>query len=720
MLSDLSITKSDQLSGNMTNILMSALNDMLIIYKDHDGHWINANDYAVSFVESLEAKQRDFVEICAEKENEAWHKQSQIRSELNVQMPDDRTVYLDMTFTPVFNEDGSKQSIVIIGRDITEHKNIKKHNEYLQYYDPLTGLPNRRMFEDELAKAIVVARVLQQKITVMVMDLDRFKMINDSLGLDKGNELLKQFSKRLLLIQKQNYIFTRLGDDEFAWIIQNKGLESVQQIAQEIIDTVKEPYNVDQYQLYITASIGICEFPLDGDNVSELYKNASIALGHAKSLGKNRYHIYKNTMNTSAIKSFSLKNDLHKALLMNDIDVFYTPKIDLHTNEVVGTKAIICWEHPEWGFVSHKELCALSDEIGLGIQLCGWFKRKICQQLAKWNRSGLNPVPIAINILTSRVLQNDFIQMIKKVLLETNVDPQFIEIEISETSILEHDETIFDMLHELRELGITLTLDDVGMDSPILTDLKKFPFDNIKIDRNLIQGVGVQELNDFVVKGIIEQANHAKKTVIVEGIDRVEQLHILRESNCDFIQGLRFNKPVTAEEYEEILRVRKIDLPQQEAKANYENMRKFFRINLTYPLAAEMTIIRFKGKDVSLGKTEVLVKDLGLGGIRFASNIQLAVHPDIILRFETEILGEVIVFLGAIVWKKEQKHGIFEYGLEFMIDEKDRDTLAMSLNLLSARIRQNPILPDCRFVTTSTKSFFEKNGQNHHNINFIR
>lgn len=701
-------------------VLINAIHDH-IIYKDYNGCWIRANFNAISLF-GLDTQNyigktstelgldQQFINICNAAETEAWLLRDQTRAEARITSSKGKQITLDLTFTPVFHTDGSKKYILIAANDITEQKRIKDCNEYLTNYDQLTDLPKRKFFEEELAKALLIAQVLQQKVVVMLFDLDRFKLINDSLGVAIGDQLLKQFAERLRKCKKDHWLFARLGDDEFALFISNMSGFGAHQIAQEIMECTKAPFYFDKYELFITASIGISEFPQDGEDVHTLMQYADIALTRAKELGKNQFQYYVNKMDIAAFKSFSLKNDLHKALLLREFEVYYQPKIDLGTNQIIGAEALLRWNHPEWGMVSPSEFISIAEKTGLIHSIGDWVLHTVCEQIKSWQQADLSPVPVAVNISPKQFLQKNFISSFMEIFHAAGIELSLIEVEITETSVIENKELMMEAINQFREFGIKVALDDFGTGYSSLSYLNQFQIDSIKIDRSFIHGIGLDPQNEVIVKGIIQLVKNLNLNIIAEGVETEEQLLFLRDHQCHQIQGYLYSKPVPGNDFKQLLKQGKIDLPFQDETpfTNRENQRKYYRIHLTHPLSADMTIARYKGKDISLGNSEVLLEDIGLGGVRFISNIELAVIPDIILRFETEILGEVVAFLGRIVWKKDIDDEVYEYGLEFIIDERDRDDLAKVLNMFSTKIRHHSVLPDCRFVTMNIHQFFKK------------
>ncbi len=359
------------------------------------------------------------------------------------------------------------------------------------------------------------------------------------------------------------------------------------------------------------------------------------------------------------------------------------------------------------------EFIPIAEETGMIIEIGKWIKETACTQNKAWQDAGLPAIPVSINLSAHRFLQKDLIVNLKETLEKTNLDPQYLQVEIVETSLLENEKVVFSILSELREMGIKIFMDDFGTGYSSLSSLKKFKgkVDTIKIDRSFINELSRTDAegSNFFTKTIIDLAHHLQMDVVAEGVETVEQLEIVKEYHCNNIQGYLFSKPVPADEFAALLKKGKIEPPYDNNEdISNEERRNFFRVTLDFPLSASMTLIRIHGRKVELGRTEVLVEDIGLGGLRFLSDIRLPVHRDIILEFETEILGNTIKMYGSVVWMRELKSDIYQYGLEFSMDEGERSVLAQLLNRLAILLRKNPLVPDCRFVKVNPYTFFKQ------------
>ncbi len=353
-----------------------------------------------------------------------------------------RLLRKDQTFRYVFEQaeillDQTGQLDGFIGfiQDITKRKKAEDLNKYLAYHDPLTDLPNRRLFQDKLEQTLEISKTLQQKLAVILLDLDRFKYINDTLGHPVGDKFLQQISARLSKILRDQDVLARFGGDEFAFLLPNivNTTEAIE-YSKTIIKLLEEAFHIENYELFITASIGISIFPIDGEETDTLIKHADSALYRAKDKGKNTYQIYTPSMDIESYKIFSLESDLRKALELNQFELYYQPKICATDNQIIGAEALIRWNHPQWGIVSPGEFIPLAEETGIILEIDKWIKFTTCTQIYAWQKAGLPVVPISINLSAHRFLEKDLLIHLKEILTQTMLDPKYLEIEITETS----------------------------------------------------------------------------------------------------------------------------------------------------------------------------------------------------------------------------------------------------------------------------------------------
>ena len=604
----------------------------------------------------------------------------------------------------------SDRGLIGYVNNISERKNYEKTIEHMAYHDYLTDLPNRRCFEQKLGKWLREAHRKQYSIAIITLDLDRYKHITDTLGYSIGDQLIKQLSTRLVLhIGQKGYVF-HVGDDQFTITLHEpcNDNQSIEIIAQDIIQTIEEyPFHIHDNQLYLTCSLGICFYPQHGEDASSLLKNANIALNRAKQKSINRYEFFNPVMDIDAFKKFSLEKDLRKAIEENHLEVYYQPRVCAKTGKILSAEALVRWNHAEWGMLAAADFIPLAEETGLIVPLSEWVEREVCSQLKSWHERGISLLPISVNVSAHRLLSKNFISTLKKNLEQAQLEGKWLEMEITETSILDDQELADSTITEIKKLGIKISLDDFGTGYSSLAYLTQFKVDVLKIDKSFIRDVTTNQANASVVKTIIHLAHGLGMKVVAEGVETKEQLTFLEQQNCDETQGYLFSKPVVFEDFLRLLAKGFLKPIHGSPLMEFENKRKYFRVVLFFPLSSQMTIIKIKDQSISLGSTEVLIEDIGLGGLRFLSHLSLAVHADIIFEMETEILSELIKVTGYIVWQQEIEKGICRYGLEFIILEKERDRLARLLNELDRQMKKSPLVPNCRLVKMDKISYLK-------------
>lgn len=467
----------------------------------------------------------------------------------------------------MFDTNGKPLRMIGTVQDITERKKAEEQIRTLAYYDTLTELPNRVMFKEHLGKALARARRRNNLVAVLLLDLDRFKRINDTLGHSVGDQLLREVAGRLLqsvrredMVARHSFDDTatsvaRLGGDEFAIMLTD--LESVQaaaKVARRTLDTLSAPISLDAQEVFATASIGITVFPFDGEDVDTLLKNADTAMYHAKSEGRNNYQYYTKSMNASAFENLALENSLRRALERGEFELYYQPQVDLDSGEIVGVEALIRWQHPELGMVSPVQFIPLALETGLIVPMDEWGLRTACQQAKAWQDAGLRPMRVSVNLSSYQFRQKKLVELVARILSETRLDPQYLDVELTESTIMQNAEETVKTLHELNEMGIKLSVDDFGTGYSSLSYLKRFPLDTLKIDRSFIKDITTDPDDEALTRAILAMSNSLKLRVIAEGVETEEQLEFLRVNGCDEFQGYLFSRPVRATEIAEMLR----------------------------------------------------------------------------------------------------------------------------------------------------------------------
>ncbi|MCH6269290.1 EAL domain-containing protein [Neobacillus citreus] len=451
---------------------------------------------------------------------------------------------------PILDSDGALVRLDGLVTDIHNKKLEYDQINYYAYHDYLTDLPNRRLFEEKLERLV---RNYKEEFVLFYLDLDRFKFVNDTLGHSGGDQLLKEAAKRLGRHLTENDLLVRLGGDEFAIILTNCHPKAANEVALKIQREFESPFIIQDYHLHITNSIGIGIFPRDGRTMNELCANTDIALYRAKGLGKNNIQFYTPSMTTEFHQQFLMVNDLMKAIQEEQFILHYQPKVDPKTRKIKGAEALIRWNHPERGILPPDHFIPLAEETNLIIDLGDWVIGEVCKQIKQWLDGGNTIVPISINISAKRFLKDDLVSKLQMILAETNIDPKWLEFEITETSLIQNEIKVLATINALKESGIAISLDDFGTGYSSINYLKKFKVDFLKIDRSFINAIHSSFDDEAIIKSILYLAQELKIKVVAEGVETEEQLDFLLKHKCSLIQGYLFSKPVDVAAFSQLL-----------------------------------------------------------------------------------------------------------------------------------------------------------------------
>jgi diguanylate cyclase (GGDEF)-like protein/PAS domain S-box-containing protein len=442
-------------------------------------------------------------------------------------------------------------------RDIAfavDHLDKQAKLNYLAYYDVLTGLPSRTLFQDRLGQALTSANRHESKLAVLLLDLDDFKNINDSLGHNAGDQLLKQFATRLAGSLREGDTAARLGGDEFVAILDNVASEEdATLVAQKILKLNIEPFTIDGHKLFVTCSIGISFYPKDGEDAETLLKNADAALYRAKDLGRNNAQFCSAEMNAKALQRLTLENNLRHALERQEFLLHYQPRVDLHSGEITGMEALVRWQHPEQGLIPPGRFIPAAEDSGLIVPLGAWVLHTACAQNKAWQATGLKPVCMAVNLSARQFRQQDLVEVVTRILQETGLDAAYLELELTESMVMQNVETTIATLTRLKAIGVKFSIDDFGTGYSSLSYLKRFPIDYLKIDQSFVRDISTDPDDAAITKTIISMAHDLGLRVIAEGVETQEQETFLRLHHCDEMQGYLFSKPVSAEQVEALL-----------------------------------------------------------------------------------------------------------------------------------------------------------------------
>jgi diguanylate cyclase (GGDEF)-like protein/PAS domain S-box-containing protein len=447
------------------------------------------------------------------------------------------------------------QSVANILAVAIERKSAEERLERLAQFDSLTGLPNRHLFHDRLLKTVAHARRSGAPMAVLFIDLDRFKLVNDTQGHSAGDKLLKEAAARLSQCVRSGDTVGRFGGDEFGAIVSDlakPGDAGV--VAQKVLDALAQPFKLDAYDTYVSASIGITLFPADGDNPESLVMNADTAMYRAKEQGRNTYQYFTREMNERALARVRMEAALRRAIDHKEFLLHYQPKVNLQTRLICGFEALLRWQHPDKGLVLPGEFVSVLEDTGLIVTVGEWVLREVCEQIQAWQRAGLAVTPVTVNVSARQFQQKDFESIVRRILREAGLDPSLVQFELTESLLMSDPEGAARTLRGLKDSGVKISVDDFGTGYSSLAYLKRFPIDALKIDHSFIRDITTDPEDAMITLAIIGLAHSLRLKVVAEGVETQQQLELLAANGCDEIQGYYFSVPTTAEECAKMMR----------------------------------------------------------------------------------------------------------------------------------------------------------------------
>lgn len=458
----------------------------------------------------------------------------------------------EVTTTP-FPASSDREYYIHVARDITTQKQYEKQLEFQATHDLLTGLPNRLLLKDRLDQAIHYAQRSGRIVALILLDLDRFKVVNDTLGHAMGDELLCHVARRLKQTVRDTDTVARFGGDEFVVMLtQIAQPEDVAAVIDNISAALSAPYEIGERHFNLSASIGVSLYPLNSDDSNNLMRYADIAMYQSKKSG-NGFSIYTSEMGLEGADTLELENDLHQAVKRNELCLHYQPKIDLRTGLIAGCEALLRWQHPQRGMISPGKFIPIAEETGLIVPIGRWVIEEACRQSLLWQAAGLLPIRIAVNLSTRQFRLGDLAETVRGILNHFGLSSNLLELELTESIIMDDPERASKTLHELKNLGLHLSLDDFGTGYSSLNYLRRFPVDSLKIDQSFIQDVTTDPSGASVVASIVDIAHNLKLEAIAEGVETQDQLEFLVANECDVVQGYLFSRPLPAAEFTDLL-----------------------------------------------------------------------------------------------------------------------------------------------------------------------
>ena len=476
---------------------------------------------------------------------------------LEYQIVDDRgdTRWFCVNGQPVFDDDGALQGYRGTGSDITERKLTEQRVHHVAQHDVLTGLPNRSLLQDRLGQAIAFAQRSGRAVWVMLIDLDRFKFVNDSMGHKAGDVLLVTVAARLRSSLRDADTVARLSGDEFVVILNEHTDEPLSPaVVQRVMDAVAQPVLLGNKEFFVTCSIGVAVFPSEGTSSEHLIEHADIAMYRAKKLGRNNFQFYTPAMNEESLERVRIEGALRTALERDEFVLHYQPQVELESGRIVGMEALIRWRHPELGMVPPGRFVPIAEETGLIVQIGAWVMRTACAQNKAWQDAGLPRLRVAVNLSARQFGASDLIDSLEAALQDTGLAPDCLEIELTESLFMSDVTPAVELLHRMKAIGVKLSIDDFGTGYSSLSYLSRFPIDVLKIDRSFVADITHDANDAAIVSSIIGLAHNLQLSVIAEGVETAEQLAYLRSRGCDEMQGYYFSKPLPADEFERMLR----------------------------------------------------------------------------------------------------------------------------------------------------------------------
>ncbi len=457
--------------------------------------------------------------------------------------------------TPLVDDDNKVIGVASLVQDITERLNTERTIHYMAHHDALTGLPNRRLMQDRLNQAILTARRQQRHVGLLFIDLDRFKLVNDTLGHETGDYVLRDISKRLAKLVREGDTVSREGGDEFVIVLPDLDKpESTQIVADKILAELAKPIEVSGHELTVTASIGISHYPNDATDVQHLLKHADSAMYQAKDAGRNTARFFTSDLNFLLSKRLEVESRLRRGIERNEFFLRYQPQVDVLSGRIVGLEALLRWNDPQHGEIYPKDFISIAEELGLIVPLGEWVFRTACQQIKIWDQEGYRGLTVSVNLSPRQFVSRKLLPSMKAAFLETGVSPERIELEITETMAMRNLEQSIEILAELRRMGATISIDDFGIGYSSLGQLRRLPAQTLKIDRSFIAQIPNDANSCSITEAIIAMGKRLGLRIVAEGVEQVAQLEFLRANGCDVFQGYLFAKPLTTPEVTALLK----------------------------------------------------------------------------------------------------------------------------------------------------------------------
>jgi len=468
--------------------------------------------------------------------------------------PDGLECAIEDSAAPIHDRRGQVTGAVIVFHDVTAARAMSFRMSHLAQHDSLTDLPNRLLLNDRLTRAIASARRNGNRLAVLFVDLDRFKDINDSLGHAIGDKLLQSVAERLVARVRNSDTVSRPGGDEFVVLLSElEHPEDAAVCAKKMLTALTAPHRIAQHDVHVTVSIGVSTYPEDGQDAETLVKSADTAMYQAKENGRNNYEFFRQDMNIRAVERQSLEGSLSRALERHEFVLHYQPKINLEKGAITGAEALIRWLHLDRGLIPPAQFVPIAEDTGLLLPIGQWVLHEACRQARAWLDAGLRPVPVAVNISAVEFRDKGFLEGVRAILKDTRLEPRYLELELTESVLMQHAESSASVLQALKTMGVQLAVDDFGTGYSSLSYLRRFPIDTLKVDRSFVRQITADADDAIIASAVISMGKSLKLRVVAEGVETREQLAFLQDQRCDEGQGYYFSRPVVAEQFAKLL-----------------------------------------------------------------------------------------------------------------------------------------------------------------------
>ena len=472
-------------------------------------------------------------------------------------------IYLEyLSISAVKSAEGEPINYIGVLTDITKRKRAEETIKHMAYYDALTDLPNRALFLERLNQALVQAQRNRRILAVLFLDLDRLKVINDTLGHNMGDRLLKAVAARLTTAMRDVDTVARLGGDEFMLLLPEiSNAADIEKVTSKLLEIFNSPFTFEGQELYVTASIGVSVYPKDGSDADTLLKNADTAMYRAKRTGRNNFKIFAPSMKNEDLETLALSNGLRRALDRKEFVVHYQPQLDIENGEIVGMEALVRWQHPEFGLVQPMSFIHWAEDSGLIVPLGEMVLRMACEQNRSWLDAGFPPLKVAVNVSARQLKQDDIVQTVARILKETGLPPDCLELELTESVLMDLGVNTTSIPHELKAMGVGFSIDDFGTGYSSLNYLKRLPVNTLKMDQSFVRDLTSDPNDAAIASAVIGLGHGLDLAVLAEGVETMGQLDYLRSLKCDRMQGFLFSEPLPSNKFEELLKEqRKLDM----------------------------------------------------------------------------------------------------------------------------------------------------------------